>query len=328
MKILVVTDPSDLAALRESPGLPPLSPDKLKTDKPDLHLVTLGSDGAPTGRCSLWWRESPPYPDHSLGLIGHFAAADPQSATELLEAACDPLRQHGCTLAVGPMDGSTWRSYRFVTDPGTEPPFALEPTHPTAWPLYFEQNAFTPLATFTSALNADLAGHDPRLNRARERFASRGVRIRTLDPGDIVNDLRRIYQVAALSFRDNFLYTPITEEAFLRLYDPVRALLDPELVLLAEQDDRPVAFLFMIPDFNQGPSPDTAILKTVATVPGRRTAGLGTFLVSDSHVRARQRGYQRVIHALMHDANPSIRISRKSATPIRRYTLFAKEIAL
>lgn len=327
MNVLPITDPTDLASLKESPEFGSLPPGQFDAERPDLHLVALDSADTPTARCSLWWHRTPPYSDHTIGLVGHFAAADPRSASALLESACDALRQHQCTLAVGPMDGSTWRSYRFVTDPGTEPTFALEPANPAAWPLYFEQNEFTPLATFTSALNPDLADADPRLERARARFATRGIHIRTLDPAHVDDDLRRIFRVAEVSFRDNFLYTPTSEAAFLLQYAEIGPLLDPDLVLIAEQGDEPVAFLFMIPDFNQGSSPDTAILKTVATIPGRRTAGLGTFLVGDSHLRARRRGYRRVIHALMHDANPSIRISRKSATPFRHYTLFAKEIA-
>jgi predicted N-acetyltransferase YhbS len=326
MKLLTITDPSTLASLKGSPGLAPCSPDKLKADNPDVHLVTLDPGDTPSARCSLWWSNTPPCPEHTIGLIGHFAAADRESAATLLESACDELRRRGCDLAVGPMDGSTWRSYRFVTDAGTERPFALEPGNPASWPAYFEQNGFTPLATYTSALNDDLAGDDPRLARARERFASRGIHIRTLDPSRLDDEFRRIFQVAEASFPENFLYTPISEAEFLRQHEPIRAYLDPELVLIAEDNERPVAFLFMIPDFAQGATPDTAILKTVATVPGRRTAGLGSFLVADSHVRARQCGYQRVIHALMHDSNPSIRISRKSARPIRHYTLFGKPV--
>ena len=36
------------------------------------------------------------------------------------------------------MDGDTWHSYRFVTEPGTEPPFILEPVNPSHWPTLFE----------------------------------------------------------------------------------------------------------------------------------------------------------------------------------------------
>jgi hypothetical protein len=39
---------------------------------------------------------------------------------------------------------------------------------------------------------------------------------------------------------------------------------------------------------------------------------------------AREAGYTRAIHALMHDANRSGNISSRYARPIRRYTLYAQ----
>ena len=40
-------------------------------------------------------------------------------------------------MAVGPMDGSTWRRYRFITERGAEPAFFLETYNPDVWPLNF-----------------------------------------------------------------------------------------------------------------------------------------------------------------------------------------------
>jgi hypothetical protein len=49
-------------------------------------------------------------------------------------------------------------------------------------------------------------------------------------------------------------------------------------------------------------------------------------LLARSHRIARDLGYTRAIHALMHDTNVSTRMSQKSARPIRRYALFARAL--
>jgi hypothetical protein len=55
--------------------------------------------------------------------------------------------------------------------------------------------------------------------------------------------------------------------------------------------------------------------------------GLGHVLVKRVEAEAHGRGYRRSIHALMHDANRSTRISaRDAARPIRRYALFARRL--
>lgn len=297
----------------------------------DADRVISGLDGLPVASCSLWWRETPVYGDHKVGLIGRYAAADDPSAKKLLSAACDELRDHGCTLAIGPMDGSTWHSYRFVTKKGVDAPFAIEPENPDSWPEQFRTFGFNTLASYTSSLTEIYGAEDPRLNRARSRFEKNGICIRTLDsnPDHFKEEMRRIFHLAQISFQNNFLYSPISEDEFLNLYLPIQSMIDPNLVLIAERDEEVVAFLFMIPDFKRamnGSRSDTAILKTVAVLPEKANAGLGSFLVAYSHVCAFEQGYHRVIHALMHDDNASMNISRKTAKPIRTYELFAKEL--
>ena len=46
------------------------------------------------------------------------------ATADVLQRALAQLRVPRCTLAVGPMDGNTWRPYRFVVEPGT---VALDP---------------------------------------------------------------------------------------------------------------------------------------------------------------------------------------------------------
>ena len=68
----------------------------------------------------------------------------------------------------------------------------------------------------------------------------------------------------------------------------------------------------------------TVVMKTLAVLPGRSYAGLGSHLVRRNQTMASELGYQRVVHALMHTGNPSRGISRRYGNTIRRYTLFAR----
>jgi len=79
-----------------------------KRHRPDAHLL------APNARCSLWWKNVPDFPNQKLGLIGHFESRDDTSAHALLTAACTELKIKNCTLAIGPVDGSTWNRYRLA----------------------------------------------------------------------------------------------------------------------------------------------------------------------------------------------------------------------
>jgi predicted N-acetyltransferase YhbS len=310
------------------PGLSDLTPDVLARHRPDESWA-VADGGNVVARCSLWWADAPPLAGQRIGAVGHYAAASADAAGPLLDHACQRLAANDCTLAVGPMDGNTWRRYRLLTDRGTEPPFLLEPDNPDDWPAHFTGSGFTPLAEYYSAVNDDLTQTDPRHGAVRRRIADRGITLRPLNPDRFEDELRAIHALSLASFTQNFLYTPIGEEEFLAQYRGVRPHVRPELVLMAEREGQLVGFLFMIPDLLQakrGQPIDTVIFKTMAVHPEHRGSGLGGLLMALGHEAAHRLGYRRAIHALMHAANPSRRISGHTARTIRRYTLFARPL--
>jgi len=308
--------------------LPTFDPTVLLSQHADAHLLVSKSDKI-TARCSLWWKTAPGLEGQALGYIGHYSAANPSDAASLLDGAKKLLQEQNCALAVGPIDGNTWRRYRLVTDAGTEPPFFLEPANPPEWPDHFRNTGFTPLAEYYSALNQDLSYSDPRIQRAEKRLKDEGIVIRGFRQDAFLDELKKIYAVSAISFTSNFLYTPLDEASFIAQYKAVEALIDPRFVFIAEHEGNPIGYIFAIPDHTQtqrGQTVDTIILKTVALLPGRTFAGLGSVLVDKVHITAHGFGFKRAIHALMHETNKSRNISGHYAQTIRRYTLFAHRL--
>jgi GNAT superfamily N-acetyltransferase len=312
----------------------PLAPENFLHEAPDAHWVLLRGETSPAARCSLWWKKTPPYPGHILGLIGHYAASDENSGSQILRHACQQLAARGCTMAVGPMDSNTWRRYRFITERGSEAAFFLEPDNPDDWPLHFTAEGFAALATYTSALDSDLSsesnGIRPRISAIAEQVFRMGITIRQASADHLDVELHRIYAVSLHSFQNNFLYTPLEEPEFLAQYRKLLPFVRNEFVLLAERDNIPVGFLFGVPDalrIKRGERNDTVIIKTVAVVPECASVGLGTLLMARIREIAHGLGYTRCIHALMHESNRSRNISAKTALTMRRYTLFARRLA-
>lgn len=328
-KLIPIKTPEQLQEVEGLAGLPPFDPENLVRHTPDAHWILIGGDGEMVGRCSLWWRSTPSYLGHRLGLIGHYAVRNAAAARRLLQHACEQLAARGCTLGIGPMDGNTWRRYRLIVERGGEPVFFLEPDNPDDWPGHFLDNEFTPLAHYSSAINTDLSQYDPRMAKVGESMAAQGVHIRMLDPNIFEDELRRIYTLSVASFRNNFLYSSISEVEFIAHYRTIHPYVRPELVLIADHQGWPIGFIFAIPDLLQAgraQAINTIIIKTVAVLPGRGHAGLGSLLVARCQENARSLGYSRAIHALMHETNNSRNISRHYAQAMRRYSLFARRL--
>ena len=327
LKLVVLRSPAEIDALVQPPEWPPITSAELTAHAPDATWVAMNGDTI-VARASAWWSSAPPLPGESLGAVGHFAAANRDASRMVLDAACDALRSRGATLAVGPMDGNTWRRYRLVVEPGTEPPFFLEPTNPPEWPRWFTDAGWRRHSEYVSSVNDDLARVDPAGAAKAKALADRRVTMRDLRLDDYDAELRRIYSIARVSFAGAYLYTPIDEDEFVEQYASAKPAVVPSLVTIAEHDGIPVGFCFCIPDVNegaQGRPMRTAILKTFAVLPGY--AGLGGALANRTHAEARRLGFTRVVHALMHVSNDRSRaLSKRIAHEIRRYALFERRV--
>ncbi|MBG9790354.1 GNAT family N-acetyltransferase [Brevibacillus laterosporus] len=311
--------------------------DTLDESNADAHWMILDNEGV-AARCSLWWSHVPPYQDHQVGLIGHYAALNSAAAVELLQLSSRELEKKGCTIAIGPMDGSTWKMHRLVTKTKGDLPFFLEPTTPVEWADHFTQDGFDPLAHYISRIvdldHRDLGEEELEFEKKRykqltQHMSGLGISVRQLDLTRMDEELKRIYELSTRAFRQNFLYTEISEDEFLKQYKRIVPYIQPELVLLAEHGDRLVGFMFTLPDVMQSQldrTIDQVILKTLAVDPKYQGYKIGSFLVKAVYDLAQKLGYKRAINALMIEKNRSTRFNSNEGYILRDYTLFAKKL--
>lgn len=295
-------------------------------DAADARVVLSETGGHVVAHAALWWCDTPPHTEGPVGTIGGFAAADESSARELLDAAVRFLAENGCRLVIGPMNGNTWRSHRFVIESDGRPPFLFEPRHPAGYADWWRNAGFGELSRYSSSL-VGLDGRSTVPAALAGRLERSGVTIRALDPERFEEELRAIHALSLRSFAGNFLYTPLDRDAFVTAYQKVRERVDPELVRVAEMDGRPCGFVFCIADLEaaaRGERP-ALIVKTLAVDPDSRAGGLGSLLVDQAHAAAFAKGFREAIHAFQHDSNSSRRITgRHEGRVFRRYALFAK----
>lgn len=277
-------------------------------------------------RVALWWRDTPSMDGEKVGAIGEFTADDSEAAALVLKGAMNHLREQGCRLAVGPLNGNTWQPHRFVVESNGRGTFVLEPRNSLEYPGWWESAGFSVLSRYSSSVIA-LNGPIAISAAVRSRLVKAGVVVRAIDLSRYDDELRVIYAISLKSFTANFLYTSLEESAFLGAYQKVRDQVDASLIQIAECDGRPCGFVFGIPDLEalrRGERP-ALIVKTLAVDSEARCPGLGNLLVEELHRSGREKGYTEAIHALQHESNRSLKITgRHHGEVFRRYALFSK----
>ena len=291
---------------------------------PDERIEVPGGAGG----ASLWWSRTPHLDGVRTGAVGAFDARDADSAHRVLSLAGDRLRAAGAEIAIGPMDGSTWRRYRWMVESDGRGPFLLEPWNPPGYPEWWKACGFGRLASYSSSI-VDPESPPGTPNPVRERFDRSGFVIRRLDASGFGDELRVIHDLSLRSFTGNFLYSPMSYECFAADYAKIAGAIDPDCVLIVERDGSPCAFLFGIPDLaaaKRGEKP-ALIAKTLAVLPEFRRHGMGSILLDEFQSIARAKGYREIIHALQHESNQSLAITARLGHRVfRRYELLAKRL--
>ena len=320
---------SDQCEWLDGPGLPAELGDLPGMAAPGEQMdarVIFRNQGVPKAWASLWWRETPLLDGRRVGAIGGFGALDGTAAHVLLDACCRRLREEGCTQVVGPMNGNTWRSYRHVVESNGRGNFLLEPRNPPEYPEWWRAAGFSEIGGYSSSA-IPLNGQSTVPDALAAKLAASGVVIRDLDMANYEEELAIIHDVTLAGFSGNFLYTPLSKEAFVAAYQKIREKVDPRFVRVAEKDGRAVAYAFAIPDFEaaaRGEEP-ALIIKTLTVDPAAKCAGLGSLLVDEVQRRGFDAGFREALHVLQYDDNQVLRITRRhGGERFRRYSLFSK----
>jgi len=254
------------------------------------------------------------------GCLGAPSGPDPAGQ---LRAGEDWLRGQGCTTARGPLDGSTWHRYRANVGPHDRPLFLGEPD---ADPAPWQAAGYTVLKRYRT-----LFSHNPpqiAATRDRDRaLRAAGWTLDTLDQLDSFEDaLDLFYEMSLAAFPSNFSYSPIDRAGFHALYQPLRPIIRPGLVLVARAPGGEAAgFCFSYPDLNN-PGLRHLVIKTLAVVPAFRGHGLGSWMVGEKHRIAEEAGFAGCLHALMAAGNISNKISRDRWSLVREYVLYEKTL--
>jgi hypothetical protein len=147
-----------------------------------------------------------------------------------------------------------------------------------------------------------------------------GLQVEQWDGADPEELFQQVYGLSIAAFEKNAFYKPVLLDIFLQMYMPVVPVMKKELIFFArDPQGRLAGFLFGIPNYNEGPTPKSVILKTYASL----QKGAGHLLTHAFHKTARELGFETAIHALIHDDNLSAaRSEAEGAEIFRRYALY------
>lgn len=253
-------------------------------------------------------------------LFGNLEFNTPEAGAAIIKHVIEAAKSSGARELIGPLNGNTWNDYR-LSLMGSQPAFPGEPFNPEGYLDLLKQSGFRVLNTYGSGLDESLDYDLDKLQSLRQNLEGQGLTFHTLDQGNLEEDLQLVHALCSKAFVKNFLFTPISQGAFMHKYRQMLRFVDTRFSTLAMLNGKLAAFMFAYPNPLDA-SGKTLVIKTVARDPDHSPSGLGQYLVGLTTQMASEAGMQSMIHALMPDESHSNIISQfYSGVPYRYYEL-------
>lgn len=258
------------------------------------------------------------------GLIGYFEAADGEAAAAVLEAACAALAARGIKTVYGPVNDTVWQRYGACSS-GEAPAYSGEPYTPAAYADYFREAGFEPAdSRLTAAVYADEAQFATGA-ASRSALEAQGFAFSELGPQDLPAKAAGIHALASAVFAASPLFVPAGLDEFLYSAGSRAGRAAGTVILAADAQGAPAAFLWGLPDAYSGGK--NFIFKTIAVLPEHRGKGLGRALFSLMDERAKAGGARRYLLSTMRAGNAGIAaLAARGSGPYREYLTFKKAL--
>ena len=198
----------------------------------------------------------------------------------------------------------------------------------------FEKLGFKPLAGYISTVMEGMDSDGRRnLNKKIEKLKKfdyyKDIKIESAENKDLLTVLNKVYDLTVGAFKNNFLYSELEREIFLKMYMSYEDKIIKKFFKMLYLGDELIGYVFGIPNYTElgyKGKIDTIILKTIAVSPEYNGKGMGYILINSLIEEAEKEGYENVIYALMHQSNVSKNIGLLLGNMLRKYTLFIKEL--
>ena len=186
------------------------------------------------------------------GNWGLLEAADHAAAKALIAAAEQWLRDQGMTRVLAPLSLSVWEEPGLLTKGHDHPPTVMMGHHNAAYQAWIESDGYTVAKTlFTYDL--DITKPFPplieRIVQSGQRNAR--IRIRNVELKHFDREAKIICDILNDAWSDNWGFVPFTETEIAHTGKKLKPLVREDLIMIAELEGRPVAFMMTLPDFNE-----------------------------------------------------------------------------
>ena len=190
------------------------------------------------------------------GNFGLFEAEDAETGAALIAAAEGWLKAKGMTRVLGPISLSIWEEPGLLIQGHDHPPTVMMGHNSAAYQAMIEAAAYQPVKQLKT-YELDITRNFPPLI---ERIVASGeksprITIRKVDKAKFDREAAIILGILNDAWGKNWGFVPITDAEVAFTGKKLKPLVFEDLIMIAELEGEPVAFMMTLPDLNEALKP-------------------------------------------------------------------------
>ena len=186
------------------------------------------------------------------GNWGLLEAEDEAAAQTLIARAEDWLRTKGMTRVLAPLSMSIWEEPGQLTKGFDHPPTVMMGHQPERYQHYIEALDYLP-AKILRTYDLDITQTFPPLIQRIVQSGHKNpkIRIREVDKSKFDAEAAIILHILNDAWSDNWGFVPFTDQEIAYAGKKFKPIVREDLIMIAEYEGEPVAFMMTLPDFNE-----------------------------------------------------------------------------
>lgn len=227
-------------------------------DHADVQLFLARRDGLVVGRISAHIDHLATAMDPVQGMgpgtgnWGLLEAEDEAVAAALITRAEQWLKDKGMNRVLAPLSMSVWEEPGQLTKGFDHPPTVMMGHQPERYQHYIEALNYTPaklLRTYELDITKDFPPLIQRIVQSGERNAK--IRIRNVDKSKFDAEAGIILHILNDAWSENWGFVPFTDREIAYAGKKFKPIVREDLIMIAEYEGEPVAFMMTLPDLNE-----------------------------------------------------------------------------
>ena len=221
-------------------------------DHAEVEFLIARREGRVVGRIAAIKNDAHiDFHQEQVGFFGFFESInDPEVAAALFSHAAQWLRERRLEVMRGPVNYSTNDDCGLLIKGFDSPPAILMSYNPPYYPNLIEDFGFEKAKDLLAYEITDEVQVPERLERTVQWIKKRKkITIRPLVKKQIHQEIQRIKEIYNSAWEKNWGFVPMTDREIDYMAEELIQIVDPDLLLFAEIEGEPVAFILALPDF-------------------------------------------------------------------------------